>query len=106
MLMAPFSCTGACAPEAELMKRKLSGAGRQSNEVVSPGVLLTLFILSSNSVPSNPFSGVEVVEKADTCRVLIVPGPLSIMFEEKVQLLAVSPAACTSGASKLTTAES
>ena len=55
------------------MKKKLSGAGRQTNGLVAPGVLLTLSILRLNSVP-DPFSGVKSSEKADMRRVLVVPG--------------------------------
>ena len=33
------------------MKKKLSGGGAQTNGLTAPGVLLTLSILSSNSVP-------------------------------------------------------
>ena len=87
------------------MKRKLSGAGRQTNGLISPRVLLTLSILSSNSVP-DPLSGVAGDEEAVTRRVLIEPGPLLIMVPETVQLVAVSPAACTGMASKVTIAES
>ena len=87
------------------MKMKLSGAGFQTSALVSPGVLLTLSILSSNRVP-DPESGVKSFEKADMRRVLIVPGPVLRMFEETFQLLAVSPAPATCGVVKLTIAES
>ena len=105
MPMAPFCCAGAYCPRVELMKRKLSGTGTQTNEVLSPVVPLTLSILSSNSVP-DPSRGMELFEEADTRRVLIVPGPVLRMVAETVQLVAVSPAACTNGGEKLTTAES
>ena len=42
------------------MKIKLSGAGCQTNGLISPGVLLTLSILRLNSVP-DPFSAVVVL---------------------------------------------
>ena len=87
------------------MKIKLFGVGCQTNGLISPGVLLTLSILRLNSVPE-PFSGVKSSEKAEMRRVLIVPGPVLRMFEETFQLVAVSPAACTCGVEKLTTAES
>ena len=87
------------------MKKKLSGAGFQTNGLVSPGVLLTLSILRLKSSP-DPFSGVKSSEKADMRRVLSVPGPVLRMFAETFQLLPVSPAACTCGVAKLTTAES
>src|SRR6266513_3808196 len=87
------------------MKIKLFGGAAQTRELISPGVLLTLSILRLNSVPV-PFSGVKSSEKADMRRVLSVPGPVLRMLEETFQLVAVSPAASTSGVAKLTTAES
>ena len=87
------------------MKMKLSGAGFQTSVLVSPGVLLTLSILRLNNVPI-PFSGVKSSENADMRRVLSVPGPVLRMPEETFQLPAVSPAPCTCGVEKLTTAES
>jgi hypothetical protein len=88
------------------MKRKLSGGAAQTNALMSPGVLLTLSILISYSVP-DPFSGVmPSFTKPKTRRVLSVPGPLLRMFPATVQPLAVSPAPCTGGDEKLTTAES
>jgi len=68
-------------------------------------VLLTLSILRLKSVP-DPFSGVKSREKADMRRVFIVPGPVSRMFEETFQLVAVSPAASACGVAKSTTAAS
>ena len=75
------------------MKIKLFGSGFQTSVLVSPGVLLTLSILTLKSVPV-PFSGVKSFEKADMRRVLVVPGPLLITLLETFQLTAVSPAAC------------
>ena len=87
------------------MKKKLSGAGFQVKGLMSPGVLLTRSIRRLKSVPI-PFSGVKSSEKAEMRRVLVVPGPVLRMFEETFQLVAVSPAPCTCGVAKLTTAES
>ena len=87
------------------MKTKLFGLGFQTNGLVLPGVPLTLSILRLNSVP-DPLNAVRLEEKADMRRVLSVPGPVSRMPPETFQLLAVSPAACTNGLEKLTTAES
>jgi hypothetical protein len=68
-------------------------------------VLLTLSILRLNNVPI-PLRGVKSSEKAEMRRVLVVPGPLLIMFEETFQLVPVSPAPCTCGVAKVMTAES
>ena len=90
------------------MKIKSSGAGFQTSVLVSPGVLLTLSILTLNSVP-DPFSGVKSFEKADMRRVLVVPGPLLSTFPDTFQLTAVSPAPCVGPGEtvrKVTTAES
>ena len=87
------------------MKKKLSGAGFQTNGLVLPAVLLTLSILRLKSVP-DPFSGVKSSEKAERRRVLSVPGPVLRTLEETFQLLAVSPNPCTCGVAKPTTAES
>ena len=51
MVMAPLFWIGAYCPPAALLKRKLFGDGLHTNEVVSPGVVLTLTILRLNSVP-------------------------------------------------------
>jgi hypothetical protein len=75
------------------MKIKLSGAGFQVSVLVAPGVLLTLSILTLNSVPI-PFSAVKSFEKADMRSVLVVPGPLLRTLPETFQLTAVSPDAC------------
>ena len=96
---------GSCVVRSVSMKIKLSGAGFQTNGLIAPGVLLTLTILRLNNVP-DPFNGVLSCEKADMRRVLIVPGPLLVMFPATIQLLAVSPAAATGGLAKLTIAES
>jgi hypothetical protein len=96
---------GSCVARSVSAKIKLSGYGFQTNGLVAPGVLLTLIILRLNNVP-NPFNGAISCEKADRRRVLIVPGPLSIMFPATIQVLAVSPAGATGGLAKLTIAES
>ena len=85
------------------MKKKPFGGSAQSNELTAPGVLLTLSIFISNSVPA-PDSGVKSFDKADTRRVLIVPDPST--FPETFQLPAVRPAFCTGGFAKLTIDES
>jgi hypothetical protein len=72
------------------MKMKLFGSAAQTNGVIAPHVLLTLTILSWNSVPE-PESGVKLSEKADMRRVLSAPGP-GFTLAETFQLLAVSPA--------------
>src|SRR5947207_10300503 len=87
------------------IKKKLSGDRAQTNGLRSPGVPLTLNIRNSNNVP-DPFSGVKSFDKADTRKVLIVPGPELIMPAATFQLLAVRPAAWTCGVPKPTTAES
>src|SRR2546429_4490906 len=80
--------------------------GAQTKGLRSPHVLLTLSILSSYSVP-DPFSGTKAVLKAEMRRVLIVPGPVLRMLEETFQSeTLVSPAPCTCGVAKVTTAES
>ena len=84
---------GECVSRLSSIKIKLSGAGFQASALVSPGVLLTLSILTLKSVPV-PFSGVKSFEKAEMRRVFIVPGPLLRMFPDTFQLTAVSPAAC------------
>ena len=84
---------------------KLSGDAAQTNGLRSPGVSLTLNIRSSNNVP-DPFSGVKSFDIADIRKVLMVPGPELRMPAETFQLLAVSPACCTCGVAKPTTAES
>ena len=94
-----------CDTRLSSIKIKLSGAGLQTSGLVSPGVLLTLSNLTLQSVPI-PFSGVKSSEKADIRRVLVVPGPVLRMFEETFQLVPVSPAPCTCGVAKPTTAES
>ena len=83
------------------MKIKLSGSGRQTKGLISPGVLLTLSILSLYSVPT-PDRGVKSFEKADTRSVLIGPGP-GRRFADMPQLPAVSPAFSTNGAERVTT---
>ena len=83
---------------------KSSGNGRQTIVLVAPGVLLTLTIRNSNSVP-DPLSTLLPVAKADMRRVLIVPAPLT--FPDTFHWVAVSPAGCTGWLrSKLTTDES
>src|SRR6202049_4472359 len=85
------------------MKMKLSGGAAQSNCVLC-AALLTLVILSSNTVP-DPDSGVKSFEKADTRSVLIGPGPGST-FPDTFQLPPVIPAFCTGSLWKLTTLSS
>ena len=90
------------------MKMKLSGAGFQTSALVSPGMLLTLSILTLKSVP-DPFNGVKSFEKAEMRRVLVVPGPLLRTFPDTFQLTPVSPAPCVGpgeAVRKVTTAES
>ena len=99
---------GECVSRLSSTKIKLSGAGFQTSVLVLPGVLLTLSILRLKSGPA-PFSGVKSFEKADMRSVLIVPGPVLIMFEETFQLVPVSPAPCVAPgetARKVHTAES
>ena len=90
------------------MKIKLFGVGFQASVLVLPGVLLTLSILTLNSVPI-PLSAVKSFEKAEMRRVFIVPGPLLRTFPDTFQLTAVSPVACVGPGDtvrKVTTAES
>jgi len=87
------------------MKIKLFGGWAQINGLVAPVMLLTRSIRRLNSVPI-PLSGVKSSEKAETRRVLIVPGPVLRMFEETFQFVPVSPAPATWGVAKPTTAES
>jgi hypothetical protein len=96
---------GSCTFRSVSMKIKLSGYGCQTNGLVAPGVLLTLTILRLHNVP-DPFSGMKSFEKADMRRVLSVPGPVFRIFAVTFQLVALSPAASTHGAAKVTTAES
>ena len=105
MVMRPLVRLGLCCPKSASKKKKLFGGGRQTNGLIAPGVLLTLSILRLKSVP-DPFSGVSSSERANTCRVLSVPGPVLRIVEEMVQLVAVSPASCACGVAKVTTAES
>ena len=86
------------------IKKKLSGGGAQTNGLVAPGVLLTLNILNSNSVP-DPDRGVKSFDKADMRSVLIGPGPARTA-PDTFQLPPVSPACCTGGLAKLTTVSS
>src|SRR5438128_5530257 len=80
--------------------------GAQTKGLRAPHVLLTLSILSSNSVP-DPFSGTNVPINAEMRRVLVVPGPVLRMLEETFQYGSlVTPALCTCGVAKVTTAES
>ena len=88
------------------MKMKLFGLGLQSNELVSPGLLLMRSIRKFSNVP-DPLSGVTPsLTKAEMRRVLIIPGPLLIMLAATVHPELVRPAALTNGDEKLTTAES
>ena len=94
------------------MKIKLSGVGCHTKGVVAPGVLLTLSILISKSVP-DPDKGVKSFEKADMRSVLIVLGvadapgvgvgrTLPVTF----QLPLVRPAMRAGGLEKVNTVES
>src|SRR5437867_1128308 len=107
IVMRPLGCGGTCVSRLSSMKIKLFGSAAQTNGLISPGVLLTLSILSWNSVP-DPFSGVRVLMKAERRTVLVVPGPELRMAAETFQFASlVSPALCTTfGVAKLTTAES
>ena len=109
-------CGGTCDSRLSSMKIKLFGSAAQTNGLISPGVLLTLSILISNSVP-DPFSGTKLAMKADMRRVLILaPGtgvPVGVgvasvrMLAEMFQFGSlVSPALCTCGVAKRTIAES
>ena len=85
----------------------MAGAGFQTNGLIAPGVLLTLSILTLNSVP-DPFSGGKF-EEAEMRRVLVVPGPVLKTFPDKLQSTAVRPAAWVGPGEtvrKVTTAES
>ena len=85
------------------MKMKWSGGAAQIN-CVPCAALLTLVILSSNSVP-DPESGVKSFEKADMRSVLIGPVP-GRTFPDTFQLPPVSPAFCTGSLWKVTTLSS
>ena len=88
------------------MKMKLSGTGLQTNELMSPGLLLTRSIRRFSSVP-DPLSGVTPsFTKAEMRRVLLVPGPVLRMLAATVHPVPVRPVALTNGDEKLTTAES
>ena len=56
------------------MKMKLFGGDAQTSRVLTPGILFTLVILGSNSVPGY-VSGVKSFEKGDMPNVLIGLGP-------------------------------
>jgi len=88
--------------------------GAQVNGVISPGVLLTRSILSSNRVPGPPASGTKAAMKDDMRRVLILcPGsgvPVGVgvasgrMFAETFHCGSlVSPALWTIGVAKVHT---
>src|SRR6266436_6340985 len=79
--------------------------GAQTKGLKSPQLLLTLSILRPNSV-LEPESGVKSFEKADRRRVLIVPGPVLMTFDETLQLTLVNPEGDAAGLAKLTMAES
>jgi hypothetical protein len=105
IVIRPFSWFGTAVFKSPSIKMKLSGSAAQTNGLASPGVSLTLTILSSNNVP-DPFNGVKSFDKADTRKVLMVPGPELRIPAATFQLLAVRPAAWTCGVAKSTTAES
>ena len=93
---------------------KLFGDAAQTSGLIAPGVLLTLIILSSNSVP-DPLNGTKAAMKAEMRRVLSVPGvgpgPGRMPIEMFQFGSLVSPALCAGGdcgplVAKPTTAES
>ena len=81
--------------------------GAQTKGLKAPHVLLTLSILSSNSVPGPPFSGTKALMKADIRRVLIPVAGTGRMLAETFQAGSlVSPALWTCGVAKVITLES
>jgi hypothetical protein len=86
------------------IKKKLSGGAAQTNGLISPGVLLTRSIRSSNSVP-DPDNGVKSFEMAEIRSVLMGPVP-GRTAADTFQLPPVSPACCTGGFEKVTTVSS
>ena len=63
IVMRPSFCVGTYVFKSASSKIKLFGATAQSNGLIAPGVLLTLSILSSKSVPE-PDRGMKSFEKA------------------------------------------
>src|SRR5438045_5411379 len=87
-----------------VIKEKVAGGGAQANGRTAPGVLLTLSILSSNSVP-DPDNGVKSFERADIRSVRIGPGP-DRTAPATFQFPPVNPACCIGGLEKVTTVSS
>ena len=94
------------------MKIKLSGDGCQTNGLIAPGVLLTLSIRTSKSVP-DPVRAVKSFEKADTRSVLIVLGVADApgvgvgrTLADTFQFALVRPAARAGGFENVNTVES
>jgi len=96
--------SGARVWRLESINTKSFGEAAQSNCVLAPGVLLTLVMRNSNSVPA-PDSGLESFEKTDMRSVRIFPAP-GRTFAETFQLPLVSPAGCTGVLWKVTTVSS
>ena len=71
---------------------------------MAPGALLTRIMFKLNNVPA-PDNGVESLEAAERCNVLIGPGP-GKMLPVIVQLPEVSPAFDATGSWKVITVES
>ena len=83
MVMLP----GGVLPGADVfsfgsIKKKLSGSGFQINGLIAPEVLLTLVMFRLNRVPE-PESGVKSSERAETRKVLTVPGPVLRIFGKR-----------------------
>jgi hypothetical protein len=92
MVIIPLFCNGECEFRSVSMNSKSFGNGCQTNSVNCPGVLLTLTHLVLKRTPA-PLSGVTPsFTKADTRKVLNVPGPVFSTFEPTVHPVAVSPA--------------
>ena len=87
------------------MKMKSSGAGRQTNVVLSPAVSLTRSILRLKSVPGPDSGVIPSFTNAETRKIRIGPEP-GKTFPETVHPVAVNPAPTTGGLEKLTTVES
>src|SRR5258708_2405230 len=104
MVMRPLGWLGIYDSRLSSMKMNWlpDDWGAQVSAVLAPGVLLTLRILSSNSVP-DPSSGTKSLLKADRRAVLIPVGGVGRMPIEMFQFaLLVRPALCTGGVPKPT----
>jgi hypothetical protein len=99
-MILPFVCPGSNDSRLSSIKMKSSGDGLQVKAVLADP-LATLKGLSSNNVP-DPASGTKLVMKAETRRILRVPGvgpgPGRIFDTILQSGLLVSPALCTGGA--------